>query len=289
MTKLGYVYDYLGRRTGVKNRTGTADNYRYTWTYAGDDTVRQHRDGVNGKKYRYDYDSIGRLNRFDVFNNSTDAYIGSSQFGYDKRNNLTSVALAMDGKICTQKYYYSPISGLSATTGYAKDNLPTRYQISSASHVDYSYDVIERLTQKSLTTGSASLNTDYTYKASARGGNYTTHLIETELLANDGYQYTYNLMGNITAVKKGTRANMSALSDYRAYTYDAKGELTGETIYSGGSSTQRAYAYDGLGNITSQTQTGALGNKSISYTYGTSSSAGWGKMLNSVSIPSLLK
>ena len=119
--------------------------------------------------------------------------------------------------------------------------------------------------------------------------NYTTHLIEKELLANDGYQYTYNLMGNITAVKTGTRANMSTLSNYPTYTYDAKGELIGETFYSGGSSTQRTYAYDGLGNLTSQTQTGVLGAKSIAYTYGTSSSAGWGKMLNSVSIPSLLK
>ena len=275
--------------------------YRYTWTYAGDDTVRQHRDGVNGKKYRYDYDSIGRLNRFDVFNNSTDAYIGSSQFSYDKRNNLTSVALAMDGKICTQKYYYSPISGLSDTTEYAKDNLATRYQMSSGIYTDYTYDTLNRVKSKTLHINSATLKSYYNYKLSDRNTAdetlYRTTMVASEILGTDGFKYSYEPlagvpnaaasgMGYITLVQKGSAntagTGVSNAVNYRSYTYNALGELTSESFYdsAGSNPVTYAYSYDRLGNITGQIR----GSRTINYTYGTSSNAGWGKMLNSVSI-----
>lgn len=59
--------------------------------------------------------------------------------------------------------------------------------------------------------------------------------------------YTYDAIENITSVSSETRAALNA-----AYTYDAQGQLTGETNYAG----TFTYEYDSYGNIRSVTKEG---------------------------------
>ena len=190
------------------------------------------------------------------------SFLGSSQFGYDKRNNLTSITFAMDGKSCLQRYFYSPISGLSDTTEYAKDNLPTRYQMSSGIYTDYTYDTLNRVKSKTLHINSATLKSYYNYKLSDRNTAdetlYRTTMVASEILGTDGFKYSYEPlagvpnaaasgMGYITLVQKGSAntagTGVSNAVNYRSYTYNALGELTSESFYDSAGSNPVTYAY----------------------------------------------
>ncbi len=63
------------------------------------------------------------------------------------------------------------------------------------------------------------------------------------------FQYSYDLSGNITSIKKGSSED--ALVNYRAYTYDDLGQLLSEKQYnSSGTLTKTiTYTYDGYGNL----------------------------------------
>ena len=52
-----------------------------------------HQDLVNNEKYLYTYDSIGRLIRYDIQSNDTSSHIGTTEFSYDVRNNLSRIYL----------------------------------------------------------------------------------------------------------------------------------------------------------------------------------------------------
>ena len=96
----------------------------FTWEYSSNGTPRNHTDNKNGYKYNYSYDSIGRLIRTDISNGTGSSYIGSTEYGYDIRNNLTSITNDIGGAAYTQLYSYGPTSAPNSAEN-AKDNLPT--------------------------------------------------------------------------------------------------------------------------------------------------------------------
>ena len=93
----------------------------------------------------------------------------------------------------------------------------------------------------------------------------TTTRVATEKIGSDTYAYTYDVLGNITEIKKNG-------SEWRSYEYDALGELIREnndSIYS-----TFIYTYDSGGNILTKTSylytTGEITDVpdySISYSY----------------------
>ena len=182
----------------------------------------------------------------------------------------------MGGRTVSQSYGYSAISSRPETVNYAKDNLPVRYTMSSTRYIDYNYDSLNRLTGKTLSLASP-LSYAYTYKASARGGSYTTTQIATETVDGNAYSYTYDSLGNITSIKLNGQA-------FRSYEYDSLNQLVRENNKTDNKTYE--FVYDNYGNITAKkvyayTTSATLGTaeKTISYAYGVDSDAGWNNIL----------
>lgn len=112
------------------------------------------------------------------------------------------------------------------------------------------------------------------------GNLYYTNQLNCEILNGTSYHYTYDDVGNIIAIKKGTGYG-STTSDYKAYSYDNKYQLTGETM----GSTVNSWSYDALGNILSKTTSvnGATIN-TVTYGYGVDTDCGWENLLTNITI-----
>ncbi len=148
-----------------------------------------------------------------------------------------------------------------------------------------------------------SLNTplyyNYVYKSSDRNGTdetlYRTTQISKEFIGNDVYIYDYDVLGNITSIKKATRSGDTANSTsytgataYISYTYDDLGQLTRENNKVNNTTT--LWTYDELGNITAKTEyayttgTPTTATKTVAYGYGKDGKTGWNNLLTSVDI-----
>ena len=118
----------------------------------------------------------------------------------------------------------------------------------------------------------------------------------TEFTDNDSYTYTYDNVGNITSIKKGTRTStnpeeagfktVSGAAAYRSYEYDALGQLKRENNKSKNATAE--WNYDILGNIESTITydytTGDVGDRrtAIDYQYTNNGKAGWNKLLTTL-------
>ena len=122
----------------------------------------------------------------------------------------------------------------------------------------YTYDGLKRLTTRSLSlNGNGFLTKGYTYVPGA-GTNSTTMLVGglTNKKGNttlNSYTYTYDNVGNITAIGGTTPAT---------YTYDSHGQMLTETV----NGVTYTYTYDTYGNIRSVSD----GVNTYTYTYGDS-------------------
>ena len=120
----------------------------------------------------------------------------------------------------------------------------------------YTYDGLKRLSSRALTVnGTALINRQLGYLAGA-GTDGTTLLVSslTNRNASGGiisqYNYSYDAVGNITAVSGSTNAT---------YTYDIQGQLLTETQ----DGTTWTYTYDTYGNL----RTASDGTTTHTYTY----------------------
>ena len=281
--KITYNYNNLGLvssiiKTDVEpNKSNVTSNY--SWTYTSTGVTQSHTDAVNKLKYLYDYDSLGRLIRQEIQNSSNSTHVGSVEFGYDVRNNLTKVATEIGGFTAIDEYLYSKDSGNANATLYAKDNLISRYKIAGTNtrYVDYTYDSLNRLSKKSLALNGKSLVSSYTYAGDVKySGDYTTNFIETEKLDNTTYKYYYDCESNIKEIEKNSK-------DYLEYKYDLMNQLTREINHS--EKEETGFTYDDLGNITSKVEydyTTKAVNKTIKYRYESSSS--WNHILTGVNL-----
>ncbi len=273
-----YTYDSFGNLASVGNGSST----QFTWTYDSAMNPMTHVDNVNNLRYNYEYDGIGRLIRQELRTADNATHLGATEFTYDLRNNVTKVTNEIGGRTLSQSYSYSKIDAVANSERYAKDNLPVRYELSPSRYVDYSYDGLNRLNKKTLSTGTP-LVWRYIFNFSGRNAEnedvYRTTQILSEASGKIAYNYTYDVAGNITSVRKadsdGSGNASTAWTAYRTYTYDDLSQLTSETNATTGKT--YTYTYDNVGNITSKSD----GTDTITYTYGTDSDAGWSKLLTS--------
>ena len=135
-----YAYDNSGNITkeyhknaavGQTNATYYEDPM-YSWLYSSNGTPRLHSDGYNDLKYAYSYDSIGRLIRTDISEREGGAYVGSTEYGYDPRGNMTSIQNEIGGVTYTQSHIYAQTKDendevIIGSLANSKDGLPTRY------------------------------------------------------------------------------------------------------------------------------------------------------------------
>ena len=260
----------------------------YLWSYSVDGTPRTHTDYENNLKYSYSYDSIGRLIRTDIQDTSTNGAVGSIEYGFNSRGHMTSIKSEIGGRLHAQYYSYSRVyddddKEIAGSLENGKDGLPTRYKISSKRYADYSYDSLNRLNLRAFSTDRPLYN-NYIYKMSERDDGtdtYRTNQLAIEIIDNTAYKYTYDNVGNITKIEKGSRTSADSseiangnYSVYRQYSYDDLGQLLTET----NNGVTTTYTYDQFGNITSKSSNSVA----INYTYGEHSGTGWKNLLTGI-------
>ena len=152
--KRTYTYNNLGLVSKITSVNDGTSKTSFSWGYNNAGGTVYHRDAENNLKYLYDYDSLGRLIRQEIQTNDTFAHVGSTEVAYDIRNNVTKVASEFGGYTAVDEYLYSENSGAANAAASAQDNLISRYKITGSNTrvVDYSYDDLNRLKQKKLTT-----------------------------------------------------------------------------------------------------------------------------------------
>ena len=137
------------------------------------------------------------------------------------------------------------------------------YKLNDNIYAIYRYGTLNRYNQRQLVIGTnANLYYNYIYKVSDRNAanesKYRTTQIAEEYIGNDVYIYGYDVLENITSIKKATRntagsneTSHTTAQDYVSYKYDDLGQLTRENL--AGKKTS-VWNYDELGNITSKSE-----------------------------------
>ena len=247
---VSYDYDKLERISNVyyNNSASPAASY----IYSGNGGLGRVTDNVAGKVTDYSYDSLNRLTsmteRYGTY--GVQVYLAN----YDSSNRVSQtgykVSPAWNGVFRDNRIYgytYSSSDGSLSTMA-----LPANGQYA------YTYDGLKRLTTRSLSlNGNGFLTRGYTYVPGA-GTNSTTMLVGglTNQKGNttlNSYTYTYDNVGNITAIGGTTPAS---------YTYDSHGQMLTETV----NGVTYTYTYDTYGNIRSVSD----GTNTYVYTYGDS-------------------
>ena len=247
---LTYEYDELERVSNVYYNDDVF-NPAVSYSYSNNGSVSRVDDYAANRAHVYNYDALGRLTSMAEHAGANGVQLYRSAF--DGANRLTSVnyrvSPAWNGSFRDARAYsYTYDSGNGSLTGMG---LPANGSYT------YSYDALQRLTGRTLKLGSSNfLTRSYSFLPGS-GTNGSTMMVSSMSNAKgDGtslnsYNYTYDDVGNITAISGSTTAS---------YTYDVLGQMLTET-YGGKTYT---YDYDEAGNIRSVSD----GSTTHSYSYG---------------------
>ena len=142
-----YAYDALGRTTSVT----APDNSVTTYAYLGNTvTVTDPA----GKWKKYTMDAMGNLTQVEEPRPGGGTY--TTSYTYDLLNHLTQVSMPRDGTTQTRTFTYNQTTQRldsvnnpeSGTTSYTYNNDGTLQKKTNAnnSHIDYTYDTYQRVT-----------------------------------------------------------------------------------------------------------------------------------------------
>jgi RHS repeat-associated protein len=263
-TSDGYAdtaYDALGRVTTITTSDTAAVTTVVTTTYSGNtSTVTDQA----GKKRRSVTDGLGRLIGVDEPDSSGNLDNSASppqpvqptSYGYDALGNLIQVNQGSQQRLFTYdslsrlKTAKNPeqvnSSGQMVETTYGYDNasnLLSKSGPNSGSSVSFTYDGLNRVKTKTLSSGGI---WDYTYDT-ATISNAKGRLVSVVLDGGtDGYYHDgYDAMGRVTASRQVTTAG-SSNTYTMSYEYDLAGHMTRQVYPSG-----KAFIteYDSAGRI----------------------------------------
>ncbi|MFF5996536.1 DNRLRE domain-containing protein [Lysinibacillus sp. KU-BSD001] len=154
------------------------------------------------------------------------------------------------------------ITNTRGTTNYVYDevNQLTQEQLADGQVINYKYDAVGNRTAKSIVKNGVTTTTNYTFNAAnqmTKAGSQAYTVDVNGNLTNDGhYQYTWNVLDQLTAVKTTAGATVAT------YQYDENGRR----IYSKVGSTETYYRYDGTSNHV-LFEENASGTVTKAYTY----------------------
>ncbi len=255
---VNYVYDDLGRTTRInKNGSNT-----YYWRYNANGDTAMHTDYVSDRVYYYTYDSLGRIVAETEKTRGEDEYRFSNNYVYDLSNNLTKLVSVSDGTTSSTSHTYDTA------------NRPEKTTLNGTVSYEYDYDALGRMSKITLNNSSTDVLLSYTYLDSARNEDnsttYKTTQIGTETIGDRAYTYTYDKVGNITAITE-KKTGATGYTEKVTYTYDELGQLESENNVDLGQKIE--YTYDDGGNISQKKiysyTNGAVGSlqKTVDYTY----------------------
>lgn len=248
---VSYEYDKLERISNVYYNNNTSPSVSYS--YSGNGGLSKVEDNVADKVTDYNYDGLGRLTSMTERHGEDGVQFYLAK--YDGSNRVTQkgymVSPAWNGTFRDGRIYGYTYN--SANGSLSAMDLPANGRYS------YTYDGLKRLTSRSLALNSSSfLTRNYTF-VTGYGTNGTTMMVGglTNMKGSttlNNYTYTYDNVGNITAIGGSHPAS---------YTYDSQGQLLTETV----DGITYTYTYDTYGNLRSVND----GYATYDYTYGDSS------------------
>ncbi len=233
-----YVYDELDRTVSVLYNGNALQSY----VYDANGAIAEIKDQKAGITHTYEYDSLGRLIRAWQKDTATGEKVLAVENLYDSYGRADKSTYVVGNRTLTYDVAYKTNS-----------NLIDHIMMPNAgvmSEILYSYDYLERLTQKNISFSSYhDIYEEYEYETYTDGvKTYTSSLVSTLTLKQDSattaqYSYTYDSLGNITEIRK----NGTTVSRYE---YDALNQLVREDDCAAGTAT--IFTYDKAGNITAK-------------------------------------
>jgi len=241
-----YSYDALGRVTGKKDKDSYLTQYAY-----GLNGKLENMEYADGKTVLMSYDPLRRLI-------GIQDWLGRTAIESDPLGRAVKVTDCNGKEV---RYRYGAAGERLETVypdgkkaSYSYDEAVRLRQLTDGDiTATYAYDGNGRLCEKQFSNG---MGTRYEYNEMGLLSALTSSDREGVL---DRYGYSYDLMGNKTAIEKHRRG-MEPDSGLYVYGYDAMGRLT--DVSKDGKSL-RAYTYDAFGNRTGMDEGGKLTNYSF--------------------------
>ncbi|MBO9707336.1 MAG: RHS repeat-associated core domain-containing protein [Caulobacter sp.] len=224
------VYDPSGQLLQIRRGVGTpAETADATWTYTRAGTKKDVIDG-NGNHARFVYDKYDRLYQWQFPSTARPSAFDAS---------TPDTALATAGSVNTGDYEQ-----------YAYDLIGNRTSLRKrdGNVINYSYDALNRVTQKS---GAAVTGVDYTY-------DLMGHQLTATYSSGQGITNAYNALGQLTS----STNNMGGVARTLSYHYDDYGNRKQLTWPDAQYVT---FEYDGLNRMSKVKESGAT--VLASYTY----------------------
>ena len=251
-----YTYDEFKRPKSTRYNGQGTDAYIYE--YGANGQVGQLKDNLLNRRVNSEYDTAGRPMRIANFENGVHLYTGTVK--YDEFNNLSVFNENVGEDRTPYKTEYL----------YESDDAPLSVMYGDTNNkVLYVNDNIGRVCNRTLTINGNNYGTAYHFVAGSNGDSNTTCLISKIEQTGETCEYTYDNVGNIASVKRGTLTT--------SYVYDALNQLIRvndqSDTTSGASGTTWTYEYDRGGNILNKrryyysTETLGTALQTIPYTY----------------------
>lgn len=284
-----YAYDAAGNRTALTDPLGQTTRFAYdaadrltsatdplghatTWTYdpAGQVLTRTDRDG---RTRAFTYDAAGRLVEETWQTGSTT--VATMTYGYDAAGDLLTAANAASD----YSFTYDAAGRLATADDAGSPALPhvvLNYSYDAAGNVlavadnlgvrvDSTFDAAGRLASRTWQgTGVAPAKVTLTRDAAGQRTEVRRFADAAGTVAVGRTTSLYDTAGRITALTHRGAAD-AVLADY-AYTWDAAGQLTHETVR-GQTSDDIDYSYDRTGQLTAADHAGS-GSETFAYDAG---------------------
>jgi RHS repeat-associated protein len=231
--KMDYAYDSNNNLTSLIITAGTATISTGFSYNPLDQLVGLSRDGVNQARFVYDergnvisisrsndtytsieYDDANRLKAVKNYNISG-ALLDTYEYSYDANNNITSIVTNAG----TISYQYDVLNQLTQET------------LTDGMIIAYKYDAVGNRTEKTVTNGTTTTTTTYTYDAAnqltAVNGQSYSYDANGNLTGNGAKTFVYNEENRLIEVKDSTGVSIAK------FTYDHEGKRTSKTNSSG--------------------------------------------------------
>jgi len=210
---ISFAYDAANQL--IEKHLPTGEIVIFTYDLMGNLTSAQDADSA----LTFRYDARGRLTRVDA--TATTAQPASMiLYGYDRNGNRTGVSGTIGSSGVSQSYTYDALNRLTRITGLGGP-------------VTFTYDELSRRTGLARPNGVA---TTYSYDAASQLKSLV-HAVGGAPFAS--FNYTYDPVGNRTAMTEGTGTN--------SYAYDPLNRLV-QAIHPQAANPAESFSYDPVGN-----------------------------------------
>ncbi|MDP3940039.1 MAG: MopE-related protein, partial [Deltaproteobacteria bacterium] len=238
-----FVYDALNRLEQAQHPVIAGANTSFEYDTDNNRTKVQVFDGAVTlqRQSRFAYDALSRLTEvFQATETQPSLVEINTQYAYDRNDNLISVT---DARGNTTGYAYDDLGRLLKVI--SPDTQVTRFEYDAAGNV------LKKIETDLAENPASDVETQYTYDAASR---LTQLTFPSDPTQNVTYTYDARSDGPLPLTYgKGRLVQISDASGTTYFSYDARGNLAGETRVQDGVTLSLAYTWDENGNLLTMT------------------------------------